>query len=210
MLLPYKMTRVTACSTVLLFLGGGTAAAEPIDLPDVAQTGETDDGWQFNLSMTEIRINAVPNLAATPFTKEGFVSGKVRVTIDGDGQVPVNSGFAILGVQLGCQIDVGDGLDLGLDGDSDYGTDEYFDNTPESSVNLSPEVSTTVKPGSIKTLGLGSKVLKGRNASITVRDAHIQIDGCAGPVSVRLFASAKISTDSADNSANVYGDVLPL
>lgn len=209
-LIAQKLVATAVCSAALLTVGGGTAAAEPVDLPDVAQFGDTDDGWRFNLSMTEISVNAVPNLAATPFTREGFVSGSVRAVIEGDGDVPVNSGFVILGVQLGCQVNLDEGLDLGLDGDSDFGADEYFDVTPEISANLSPEISTTLKPGSIKTLGLGTKTLKGRKGTISVRDAHVQVDGCGGPVSVRLFASAQMSTDTSDDSLNLYGGVLPL
>ena len=37
-------------------------------------------------------INSVPNMAATAFTWEGFVTGKAAATIDGNGVVPVNSG----------------------------------------------------------------------------------------------------------------------
>jgi len=37
-------------------------------------------------------INSVPNMAATAFTREGFVTGKAAATIDGNGSVPVDSG----------------------------------------------------------------------------------------------------------------------
>jgi hypothetical protein len=47
-------------------------------------------------------INSVPNMAATAFTREGFVTGRAAATIDGSGGVAVNSGTLVMGLQLGC------------------------------------------------------------------------------------------------------------
>jgi len=43
-----------------------------------------------------------------------------------------------------------------------------------------------------------------------VHDAHVKVDGCAGPVVMRFFAYAGISTDNGDDSVNTYGDILTL
>ncbi|MDT5134816.1 MAG: hypothetical protein QOE41_4127, partial [Mycobacterium sp.] len=76
--------------------------------------------------------------------------------------------------------------------------------------DIYPNISVTLLPGKINTLGLGKKDLKGRSGYITVHDAHVKVDGCGGPVSVRLFAYAQISTDDGDDSVNTYGDILNL
>lgn len=188
---------------ITLLLGAGAARAEPTALNDVARFGDTVDGWRLNLTMTEMNINAVPNMAATVLTREGFVTGKVTATITGEGALPVNSGELVVGVQLGCQINLEDGLDLGVGSQSDLIADDAY-------LNFRPDIGTTLKPGSIKTLGLGSKSLKGRTGVIFVRDAHVQVDGCGGPVSVRLFAAVVMSTDTSDDSVNAYGDLLRL
>lgn len=88
----------------------GVAQADRVLLPDVTQVSETVDGWRFTLHMTELRVDAVPNLATSPFTKEGFVSAKVFATVEGAGDQSVNSGALVLGVQLGCQVNVSEGL----------------------------------------------------------------------------------------------------
>lgn len=181
----------------------GIAGAAPVTLPDVARSGDTDDGWRLSLSMTQIRINAVPNMAGTPFTGEGFVSAKVQVSVEGDGRVPINSGSIVVGVQLGCQVKLDEGLDLGVGNQVDVIADDPF-------LNLSPSIGVDLRPGYVRTLGLGAKSLKGRSGAISVQDAHVQIDGCGGPISVRLFASAQISSDTSDDSLNVYGEILPL
>ena len=59
-------------------------------------------------------------------------------------------------------------------------------------------------------LGLGKESLKGRTGEIVVHDAHVKVDACGGPVSVRFFATATIDTDKSDDSVNAYGDILPL
>ena len=73
-----------------------------------------------------------------------------------------------------------------------------------------PSISVNILPGNITTMGLGKKALKGRNGEITVHDAHVKVDGCAGPVVMRFFAYAGISTDNGDDSVNTYGDILTL
>ena len=41
-------------------------------------------------------------------------------------------------------------------------------------------------------------------------DAHVKVDACGGPVSIRFFTTAKVSTDKSDDSVNTYGDILTL
>ncbi|MBO0680502.1 MspA family porin [Mycolicibacterium sp. S2-37] len=184
-------------------VGAGVAAAEPLPVADATRSAGTDDGWQLSASLTGMRINSVPNMAATAFTREGFVSGSATATIDGDGRVPVNSGTLVLGVQLGCQIDLSEGANLGISNESDIVTSSPFE-------DLSPFVSVTLQPGSITSLSLGRKSIKGRTGKIAVHDAHVHVDACGGPVSVRLFASAAIYTDNSDDSVNTYGAIVQL
>lgn len=196
------MLEVAASVVVLGGLGGAVSSAAPVDQPDVAHTNTTLDGWQMTLALTGLRINAVPNMAATPFTKEGFVSAKATVAIDGDGSMPVNAGSIVMGVQLGCQVSLNEGLDLGFDHD--------FNLDDEPDAGISPDIGIDLRPGSIKTLGLGAKPLKGRIGAISVQDAHIAIDGCGGPVAARVFAWAQMTTDTSDDSVSTYGELSNL
>lgn len=199
----HRFLRIGVLAGLLLLSATDVAAAEPVPLADVIRSAQTDDGWQLSTSLTQMTINSVPNMAATAFSREGFVTGKATATIDGEGQVPVNSGTLVLGVQLGCQVDLSSGLDLGLSNESDLISARPFE-------DLLPYVSVTLKPGSITSLSLGRKSIKGRIGKIFVRDAHVKVDACGGPVSVRMFASATLYTDISDDSVNTYGDVVSL
>lgn len=196
----------------LLCLAGGVAVADPLPVADVTQSADTDDGWHLSASLTRMTINSVPNMAATAFTREGFVTGKATATIDGNGGVAVNSGTLVLGLQLGCQIDLSEGASVG--GDADIGINPGINGNVLNDIgpyaDLGGNVSVNLLPGTITNIGLGKKELKGRTGEIVVHDAHVKVDACGGPVSIRFFATAMIDTDRSDDSVNAYGDILSL
>lgn len=187
----------------LLSIGTGVSHAEQVAVPDVAHTVDTVDGWRMTLALSEVHVNAVPNMASAPLTKEGYLSGRVTLSIEGEGAAPVTAGQLVVGAQLGCQADLSEGLDLGIDFDTDL-----FDDAP--ALELGPDIGSTLHSGGITTVGLGAKSLKGRLATISVLDAHVSVDECGGAVTARLFASAQMSTDTSDDSVNLYSTVLPL
>lgn len=211
-----RFFRTGVIVAALMCLGSGVAVADPVPLADVTQSANTDDGWRVSSTLTEMTINSVPNMAATAFTREGFVTVKALANIDGNGKVPVNSGTLIVGLQLGCQIDLSEGANVGLSGDFGIGDNGFGSGgtgllsilQPEA--DIEPSFSVNLLPGTITNIGLGKKTLKGRTGEISVHDAHVKVDACGGPVSIRFFVSAQISTDTSDDSINAYGDILQL
>jgi len=198
---------------MLVCLSQAVAAAEPLPVADVTQSSDTDDGWHLSATLTQMTINSVPNMAATAFTREGFVTGKAVATIGGNGAIPVNSGTLILGLQLGCQVDLSEGGSLNAGGDAGIGPtlrggDPIDDVGPYADLNVGGSIN--LLPGNITNIGLGKKALKGRIGEIVVHDAHVKVDGCGGQVSIRFFATAMIDTDKSDDSINAYGDILTL
>ncbi|MDV3128711.1 MspA family porin [Mycobacterium sp. 21AC1] len=198
-----KFLSAAATGAALLNVATGISHAELVPAPDVVRTIDTVDGWRMTLALTEVRVDAVRNMAVAPLTKEGYLSGRVTLTIEGEGAMPVTTGQLVLGAQLGCQVDVSEGLDLGVDFDTDL-----FDDVPV--IGLGPDIGSTLHSGGITTVGLGTKSLKGRTATISVLAAHVSVDECGGVVTARLFTSAQIGTDTADDSINLYSAVLPL
>ena len=112
------LLRAGAVAVAILCLADGVAAAEPLPVADVTQSADTDDGWHLSAALTKMTINSVPDMAATAFTREGFVTGKAPATIDGNGAVPVNSGTLVMGLQLGCQVDLSEGGSVDVGGDA--------------------------------------------------------------------------------------------
>lgn len=197
---------------VLSFLPAQTASADA--LPDQSRTVTTEDGWELTVTKTAENLDRVPNLAATPFTREGFVSVRAVADITGAGSAAVNSGTLTLGYQIGCQIDVSNGISMGVSASIGPNVSVLVAPTPGMSVGLGgavlPSVSTTLKPGTITSIPFGTKALAGPHGSITTDQVQIKIDACAGPVSLRSYVIANISTSTADNSVAVYGDPIWL
>ena len=208
------LLRVGGFSAALLCVSAGVAAADPLPVADVTQSTDTDDGWHLSAALTRMTINSVPNMAATAFTREGFVTGKAAATIDGNGSVPVDSGTLVMGLQLGCQVDLSEGgsLDVGADAgiSPGFGSGGNLLNVVGPYADINGDASINLLPGTITNLGLGKKALKGRTGEIVVHDAHVKVDACGGAVSVRFFATAMIDTDKSDDSVNAYGDIVSL
>jgi MspA len=208
-----RLLRVGAIALALFCLSDGVAAAEPVPVADVTQSADTDDGWHLSAALTHMALNSVPNMAATAFTREGFVTGKAVASIDGNGAVAVNSGTLVMGLQLGCQVDLSEGGSVGVDADA--GISPGFNggnllNIVGPYADIGGNASINLLPGNITNLGLGKKDLKGRTGEIVVHDAHVKVDGCGGQVAVRFFATVMIDTDKSDDSVNAYGDILTL
>lgn len=209
------LVRSAAVAASLLVVTAGVARAEPIPVADVSQSADTDDGWHVSASLSKMTVNSVPNMAATALTREAFVTGEASAKIDGDGKSAVNSGELILGVQLGCQVDLSQGGNSSLGGDAGIGFNVgngigLSGLGPSAYADIDPSISVNILPGNITTMGLGKKALKGRSGEITVHEAHVKVDGCGGPVVMRFFAYAGISTDNGDDSINTYGDILNI
>lgn len=177
----------------LLVMADGIAAAGPV--ADVSRAVVTRDGWQLTASLKSMTVNSVANFAATAFTREAFVSAEADANIDGSGGVPVNSGSLILGVQVGCQVDLSSGGNVGIG---------------QSAVPFAPVITLKLLPGWIANVGLGRAPIKGRTGTIFIHDAEVKADACGGPTSVRFFATALINSDTSQDSETVYGDVISI
>lgn len=206
-----RSSTVSIGSATAAFLSAclaGIAYAAPI--PDTSRETTTEDGWHLRVAMTEANLDRVPNLAATPFTREGFVSVTAIADISGSGRQAVGSGSLTLGYQVGCQIDVSNGMSVGIS--ALVGPNIGVTVAPAPGINVGgsalmmPSVSVNPKPGTITSLPFGTKPLTGAHGSINVEQVQIKVDACAGPVSVRSYAIAAISTATADNSIAAYGE----
>ncbi|MBU3062583.1 MspA family porin [Nocardia sp. NEAU-G5] len=187
----------------------GTASADPV--ADSSRAVVTDDGWQVRVTKAAENLDRVPNLAGSPFTREGFVRLEAIADISGKGRVPVDSGSMAVGYEIGCQVDVSNGLTVGLSAaiGPNVGISVGGVNAGASALAI-PNVSFAPKPGTITTVPLATKKLTGAHASVTLDRIQIKIDACMGPVSLRSYAIVSTSTADADNSVAVYGNPIWL
>lgn len=190
----------------------GTAAADVV--ADRYRETVTDDGWTLAITKSNESLDRWPNLANSPVTREGFVSVKATAEVTGNGTKPLTAGNIKVGYQIGCAVDVSTGLTLGIGASIGPDVNVLISASPGVAVGgqayVIPNIATTLKPGTIATIEFGSKPLIGQRGSITAEGVEIKVDACAGPVTIRSFATAAISTDAADNYITTYGDPIWL
>ena len=198
-----------AVVVVVVGLGTGSAAATPTPLASTHDSTITDDGWELKLDATELVANPMHNLAQSPFSREGEFTAKVAGTISGTGTEAVQSAIIEQFLLVGYQIDVSSGATVGLTASIGPNVGVSIGATGPSanlggSASIGPSVQTTIKPGTITEIPLGTKEFQRHTASITAKKVHIAVDGCMGPVSIRSGARMSVSTAVADDTLNVF------
>lgn len=196
----------------------GVATASPVTLPDVTRTVPTPDGYQLSAALTNVTIESVPNMAATAFTREAFLTATATATIWG-GTEPVTGGKLELWFMAGCQIGMEVGGFLGLG--STVGISTVLNNLAglaALTADLNPTSSVQLMPGRIAYELLSSKQIDPVGAQsdinefgqtiirIDVTAASFKADACGGPVTVRLGVTARMSTRKNESESNAYGD----
>lgn len=189
-----------------------TAHADPVDMEPKAFTKSTRDGLRLEIRIDAEKVNSVPNLAAAANSREAFVSFDATATAVGDSGAITDSLF-IAGYQLGCQVDVSTGLQLG-------GTAGI---APSVGVGLPTAVSagvsggvagfvqTVLQPGVIVDLPLANMALsKGGTGMLDVDNLHIKADACGGDVTIRSYAYLRVSTSTAHTNFAAYGDPIRI
>ena len=214
----------------LVCVNCGVATADPVPLQDVSQDVYTDDGYHFSALLTKMTINSVPNMAATAFSREAFVSATATEIIDGR-QIPanpfkINGGKLEMALQLGCQVNLDSATQITFGTDENLGLGNVLQNleaSPQFSDFL-PNITLNLQPGYIKYVTIGQQEIKpddevakriketgNGSLRLTVHDAYITVDKCGGQVSARVVVVAQLRTENGSfDELNLYGDILPI
>jgi hypothetical protein len=171
-----------------------------VPVADVTRTVDTLDGYHLSASLTDMTINSVPNVAATTFSREAYLSATATETIWGSNE-PVTAWQARTVIHGWLPDRHGRGRvsqprrPFGL---SSVLSDLVGSGAPSAS--LLPTSSLQLMPGRIAYEMLSAKEIDRSDAEndinesgqttfrITVTDANIKVDACGGPVSIRLVA----------------------
>ncbi|MBN7441348.1 hypothetical protein D2E30_14885 [Mycobacteroides abscessus] len=225
------LAAVVAASASACLVWTGTAFAQ--GLPDSDLIDRTEDGWTIQVKTLDEEVNSVPNLAATAFTREAFVQFTGTGKISGQGSHPVTSANLVAGYQLGCQIDVSQGITLG--GHADAGASAgLVEGAVLGGGSLIPPIGGaviggggvgayqsvgagiggslqfTLRPGGIVAIPMDSIALKGDEARLRVKNVHLKIDACGGPVTARSFTLLSVTSDFSHSTLATYGEPIQI
>ena len=232
-----KSCRAVVLAAALLPLGGGVAAAAPLTLAYVEQSKATIEGWKLTVSLAEATINSVPNMAATAIVREGFITATAKLAVEprpvpGQDTAGMADKDAIttltLFAQLGCQVNVASGVNLTFDPELTSSLPNLdLTPTPDDiaiapTVQLGPQLSVSLTPGEITSQNLvemiyppkeeqfknDSKAIDG--LTVSIQDAHITVNKCGGPVSIRLYVQGTMQTAKSRDIVQAYSEILSL
>lgn len=207
-----RSARTFRSAVVIAVLVGGYWSAGPAHADVTAMAPQqrdhtTIDGWNLTVSLANESINTVPNLAGAQNSREAFMTLGARAVIDGAGSHPISAASFEAGYQVGCQVDVSQGLQLG-------GTGQLIGSV--GITGMSPQISgtssvggfmqTNLQPGVITTLKMGAMPLVAHSGYLDMQEVHVKVDACGGPVTVRSYATMAVGTDVQQSQVSVYGD----
>jgi MspA len=198
----------------VVFTGGGMAGADPQAMPAHNDTKTTRGGWNLNLTLANETVNPVPNLAAATDSHEAFVSFEATAVASG-GSAPMTDSMFVAGYQLGCQVDVSSGVQIGGAGaiapSASLGVGSEAGANVGVGGGLTGYLQRNLQPGVITDLPMASMPLGSQGlAMLDVTDLHIKADACGGPVTLRSFAYLRISTNIERSEFAVYGDPIQI
>ncbi|WP_165692497.1 MspA family porin [Mycobacteroides abscessus] len=213
-------TRIGSGLVAMLTLFAANAvAANAQGLPDSNLMDRTEDGWGIEVNTLDEEVNPVPNLAATAFSREAFVQFTGTGKITGQGSYPVTSASLTIGYQLGCQIDVSQGITLGGSAGVGVGAGAlggiagivgFGAGGVGVGAGVSGNLQFTLRPGGIVAIPMDSMALKGNEARLRVRNMHLKIDACGGPVTARSFTLLSVTSDFTHSSLATYGEPIQI
>jgi hypothetical protein len=197
-------------SIAVICPGSGVAYAEVSQMAPHSRERATADGWNLSVSLSGESINVVPNLAGAQNSREAFVTLSAQANIDGTGGNPVTAASFVAGYQVGCQIDVSQGLQIGGIGELAGSVGANVAAAPGLQAggtgSLGGYLQTNLQPGVITSLPMGNMAVIRNLGRLGLQDVHLKVDACGGPVTVRSYATLAVATDVEQTQLSVYGD----
>ncbi len=166
-------------------------------------TAETLDGRTITVAAKDETQLPVAPLTTSLASRDWVVGG----TFTGE-TGSVGGGTLEVGYQIGCGVEL-DRVNLyggvdGILGDTNFGQSGLI-LPPSASLQLDGAFEVDALPGTVTTVNVSSKEFKGTSARVTLRDIHINVDGCVGSSSLRSYAVLTSSSTDDDDIVAYYG-----
>lgn len=191
-----------------------TSWATPVEMAPQSSQRTTIDGWNLSVALSGEVINAVPNLAGAQNSREAFMTLSAQANIRGGGSNPVTAANFVAGYQVGCQIDVSQGLQVGGTGQLAGSVGANISGQPGVQIGGSGAiggfVQTDLQPGVITTVAMGTMPVMAGMGRLDMQDVHLKVDACGGPVTVRSYATFAVASAVQQTQLSVYGDPYVL
>ncbi|WP_245746149.1 MspA family porin [Nocardia altamirensis] len=182
-----------ACATVAALTP--SVDAEILSMPGHERTftAPGEAAMKFTVGSRDETINRIPPLNFMGTTREALVSTVAYGRLNG-----ATGGKLRMGYHVGCAVTIGAGT-MGMSPDIIIAQNPAFNPNPLATLNLSP--------GEVGEIALAEKeMIPGKLIQVSVRDFHIKVNSCTGPVMIRQYAYVDAKSPEVDDSGAVFGD----
>ncbi|WP_019931341.1 MspA family porin [Nocardia sp. BMG111209] len=207
-----------------LFAAGAADADTFVPLPGGDITRTLEDGTSVHVTLSGESANINPSMGGTPLHRNAWVSGHGEVNLTGgDADDPSTSTRVRPGYVVGCQVDLSDGVTLGVNGTASGSVSAGSDGRPSVSGSVTPGASAdlTLTAGQARSLyvldlesaddfGADSHdnrhSAKGGHNSVTWKDETIAVNGCGGYAQARAFVEVMVATPTVTGHVTLWGE----
>ncbi|MEC3958502.1 MspA family porin [Nocardia sp. CDC153] len=201
--------RLSTVGVPLLSVGAVLGCAQPagadiITLPSHERTYQSTFG-SFTVGDRDEFINRIAPLNQVGTTREALVSNMAYARVDG-----IAGGQLKTGYHVGCSVTLPNG-NVGVIPQA-YVPTVDVPGSPAPTVhiigpNIQVPMSVNLAPGEVKDLEIATKdLIPGKTVQVIIRDFHIAVNQCAGPVSIRQYTYIYAKSAETDDSGAVFGD----
>lgn len=206
-----KASAVAGLAVLAAAVGTGTAEAGTVTIADSSAHRTAVGGANLDIAQTGQWVNQVAPLNGTPFDKDIFFGGKT--TVKSSGGAPITAGSVDVGIQIGYQVDVSNGISLGGSAGLTPQLAIPLGTTAPTvtfSTPLAGNFSFPLRPGQITQVSLNKKALTGPNGTIALDNVHFQINGTLGATTIRTYSQWTASTKDSDDVFAAYSPAIVL
>ncbi|MFE6864337.1 MspA family porin [Nocardia sp. NPDC057668] len=191
---PFGMVALTAGAAICL---APPAQADLVAMAPHERTYQSLFG-SFTVGNRDEVINRIAPLNQMGTTRESLVNSAAYGRIDG-----MAGGVLKTGYHVGCAVSIGIGT-LGVTSAEPLGLNP---DNPTFSVDPGPLATINLTPGEVREVPVAEKDLApGITGTIMIRDFHLVVNTCTGPVSIRQYTYLYAKSAEVDDSGAVFGD----
>ncbi|UFS99418.1 MspA family porin [Nocardia huaxiensis] len=184
------------------FLYPASAHAEVEPLPPHERIYQTVNG-SFTVGHREEIINRLAPLNMVGTTREALVSNIAYGQLAGPFTGTLKTGY-----HVGCAVNTGAGT-IGVTPDLTLGaTIPLGDGAPNLALGANPNPVATLNltAGEVKEVPVAEKEIVSGAGQIVIRDFHIIVNQCTGPVAIRHYTYLFTKSPAVDDSGAVFGE----
>ncbi|MBB5917909.1 hypothetical protein BJY24_006821 [Nocardia transvalensis] len=194
------LVKACAAAAAAALVGAPLARADVEQLPPREKTFPSAFG-SFTVGVHDENVNRLPPLNMVGTTREALVGHVAWGRVDGPAGGVLKTGY-----HVGCAVTVGPGQ-FGATPDLEAGIEGGEVPSPHILANPNPIVTLNLSPGEVSEVPVAEKeLIPGKVVQTVVRDFHIIVNACSGPVAIRQFTYLYAKSAEVDDSGAVFGD----